>query len=232
MVFELQRWHKRFLSGVVLAPFVIGIIWAGGPLFLAFVTLCAGLCLYEWLKLSRRSSYWIIFSVIGAAYILFSFWVLYSIRMDYGVKVALLFLTMIWASDMGAYFTGKSIGGPKMSPMISPNKTWAGFIGATFFPGLCAALFILIYNLIYGLDVSKMYLFETLLAFMTVGILIGLVGQSGDLLVSWFKRHVDVKDASSLIPGHGGLLDRVDAMMLAAPVFLWIVAKHANVFPG
>lgn len=228
----LQRWHKRFLSGIVLAPAVIAIVWHGGVIFEAFIVLCAAICVYEWVQLSLRSRKRVFFSVAGTAYIVFSFWVLHQIRVGYDVKIGFLFLTMVWASDMGAYFTGKGFGGPKMSPQISPNKTWTGYAGATLSPGIAAALFVFVYNFVYGMDVTKTYLAETLVAFLAVGVLIGMAGQAGDLLVSWFKRQAQVKDAGQLIPGHGGLLDRVDAMMLAAPVFLWIVTKYANVFPG
>jgi phosphatidate cytidylyltransferase len=229
---NLTRWQKRLLSGIVLGPAVFCLIWTGGWTFLGFVILCAGICIYEWSKLSLKSEHKVIFLIIGALYIAFSFWTCYHLRARYQAKIALLFLTMIWASDIGAYVTGKSIGGPKMSPAISPNKTWAGFAGATIFPGLAAAVYIIVYDYLYNIDVSKVDIIEKSIAFMAVGVLIGIVGQAGDLLVSWFKRHVEVKDAGRLIPGHGGLLDRVDAMMLASPVFLFIVSKYSDVFPG
>lgn len=199
---------------------------------MAFVILCAAICLFEWTNLSRRSANGVLFILIGVLYISFSFWTCYHLRAHYGAKIGLLFLTMVWASDIGGYVAGKNIGGPKMSPAISPNKTWAGFAGATITPGLAAALYLMIYDYIYDIDWTKIVLFKNIIAFLAVGALIGLVGQAGDLLVSWFKRSVQVKDAGHLIPGHGGLLDRVDAMMLAAPVFLFIVSKYSNVFPG
>jgi phosphatidate cytidylyltransferase len=229
---QLSRWQKRFLSGIIIAPVVVLIVWHGSWIFLNFVILSAVICIREWVKLSLKSPHKILFSLLGALYIAFSFWTCYHLRVRYLAKIGLLFLTMIWASDSGAYLAGKSIGGPKMSPGISPNKTWAGFIGATISPGIAAAIYIMIYDHLYVTDLTKLVVIERFIAFMAVGMLIGLVGQAGDLLVSWFKRHVQVKDASTLIPGHGGLLDRVDAMMLAAPVFLFIVSKYSNVFPG
>ena len=220
----LKKWQKRLLSGIVLGPLIIAVTWKGGPMFAALIIACAAVCLYEWLQLSRRSKYALLISVLGVVYISFSFWICYKLREDHSVKIALLFITMVWASDIGAYITGKSIGGAKMTPTISPNKTWSGLIGAMIIPAIAGAIYILAYDYVY--DVAKgRDMFELFLSFIVFGAVIGLVGQAGDLLVSMLKRHVSVKDASQLIPGHGGLLDRVDAMMLSAPVYLFVISR-------
>jgi phosphatidate cytidylyltransferase len=220
----LKKWQKRLLSGIVLGPLIIAVTWKGGPMFAALMTAAAIVCLYEWFELARRSKYAILVSLLGFVYIIFSFWICYKLREHHSVKIALLFLTMVWASDIGAYITGKSIGGAKMTPTISPNKTWSGLIGAMIAPALAGAVYILAYDYVY--DVARgRDMFELFLSFIAFGALIGLVGQAGDLLVSMLKRHVSVKDASQLIPGHGGLLDRVDAMMLSAPVYLFVISR-------
>lgn len=228
----LKPWIKRVASGVVLAPIVVGIIWKGGPLFTGFTLLCALICLYEWINLSLKARHRVLLILAGIFYISASFWMFWQLREYHSIKITLLFVIMLWASDTGAYLTGKSIGGPKMSPEISPNKTWAGFAGATMFPGLAGAAYILSYNYIYDIAEAKMDIFVLIFSFVAIGALVGTVGQAGDLLISWFKRHVRVKDAGYLIPGHGGLLDRVDAMMLSVPIFLFFVTKFPYVFTG
>ncbi len=125
-----------------------------------------------------------------------------------GGRANVLFLfAVVWASDIGAYTAGRAFGGPKLWPAVSPNKTWSGALG-----GLAAALAV-------GLCVA--------LAFspwaqpgpvLVVAAVLGVASQLGDLLESAIKRHFQVKDSSHLIPGHGGLLDRLDGVLAAAPV--------------
>jgi len=124
----------------------------------------------------------------------------------------------IWASDSGAYFAGRAIGGPKMAPSISPNKTWAGLIG-----GLVSSTIVLVvYALWFGPWVSQFGIDLTIPHGATVaqlaalGAFLTISGQAGDLLESYYKRKAGVKDSGTLIPGHGGLLDRIDGLLIAA----------------
>jgi len=112
-------------------------------------------------------------------------------------------LAIVWANDIAAYAAGRSIGGPKLARHLSPNKTWAGFAGGMAASGLAGALM----GLASGAN---------LLMLAGVSLLLGLAAQLGDLAESWAKRHFGVKDASRLIPGHGGLLDRVDGLLAAS----------------
>jgi phosphatidate cytidylyltransferase len=123
-----------------------------------------------------------------------------------GANVIVLLL-IIWASDIGAYVTGRAMGGPRLAPAISPGKTWSGAIGglaAAAMTGLVASA-ILGTGPISGRPVA-------------FAMLIGVSGQVGDLFESQLKRHFGVKDSGNIIPGHGGLLDRLDAVLTAAPV--------------
>ncbi|MEQ8195983.1 MAG: phosphatidate cytidylyltransferase, partial [Rhodospirillales bacterium] len=106
-----------------------------------------------------------------------------------------------WAADTGAYLFGRLIGGPKMAPVLSPNKTWAGLIGGVF----CGACI----GVAFSLALSK----PSVLPLTAAGAVLGIVSQGGDLLESYMKRRFRVKDAGSIIPGHGGLLDRVDSLL-------------------
>lgn len=119
----------------------------------------------------------------------------------------LFLLLAIWATDIGAYAAGRAIGGPKLAPRISPKKTWAGLLG-----GMAAAALV-------GLALSPLATVSSPGAGALVAAVIAVVGQAGDLFESYMKRRCDVKDSGSLIPGHGGLLDRIDGLVMAAPVF-------------
>ena len=130
-----------------------------------------------------------------------------------GREVVFWLLAVVWATDIGAYFAGRGIGGPKLAPKISPNKTWAGLIGGM----VCAAL--------VGVGAARFLGGET--TFLAVaGLALAVIAQAGDFLESWCKRHFGVKDSSHIIPGHGGILDRVDGLLAVLPVaflYLWAV---------
>jgi phosphatidate cytidylyltransferase len=126
---------------------------------------------------------------------------------DAGRANVLFVVLVVWASDIGAYLAGRMIGGPRLAPAISPNKTWAGSAG-----GLAAAI-------AAGLGVAAALTpGAASVAVVLVAVAIGLTAQGGDLLESLIKRRFAVKDASRLIPGHGGLLDRADGLIAAVPV--------------
>jgi len=216
------RLQKRILSALILAPVTVWAVWYGDLPFLIFILLLSAISFYEWFDLSKKTPRIWLFMALGSAYIPLCFWSFYVIREKYTGYAATLFVLMVWASDIGAYFTGKFIGGPKMSTSISPNKTWAGYAGAVFFPAFL--------GLVYGLSFLPSHQLHVIFIPILAGASVGVVGQAGDLLISWFKRHAKVKDSGHLIPGHGGLLDRIDAMMLAGPVFLLVMKKFSYGF--
>jgi phosphatidate cytidylyltransferase len=116
----------------------------------------------------------------------------------------LFLLLLIWASDIGAYLVGRLIGGPRLAPLISPGKTWSGASG-----GIAAAL---------AVGWGAVWTTTGTLAWTTViALIICVIGQLGDLTESWAKRRFGVKDSGTIIPGHGGLLDRLDALIAVAP---------------
>jgi phosphatidate cytidylyltransferase len=138
-----------------------------------------------------------------------------------GFVTLIWLMAVTWATDTGGYVAGRLIGGPKLAPRISPNKTWAGLAG-----GIVGALAV-------GLVVALWFGQGNVGAILLISGVLAIVGQGGDLFESWVKRHFGVKDASSLIPGHGGVLDRVDglvAVSLAVAIFeLWI--GHSPLLP-
>jgi phosphatidate cytidylyltransferase len=120
-------------------------------------------------------------------------------------NVLFLFL-VVWASDIGAYAAGRTLGGPKLAPAISPSKTWSGAAG-----GLLASV-------VVGVAAAMAMAPGSVWRAALVAALLGLATQAGDLLESWIKRRYHRKDSSGLIPGHGGVLDRLDGLLAAAPV--------------
>ncbi len=165
------------------------------------------------------------FMSIGLVYIMLSttaiLWIyahgrLYGDGSD-GVYLILLLCSMVWATDIFAYFSGKTIGGAKMAPKISPNKTWAGLIGGMAGSAIVA--------MIFGLPKFSIGLFSTTpLYYMgLMGAVLAVIGQVGDLIVSALKRKYNLKDTGNIIPGHGGVLDRIDGLLLVSLAFALII---------
>jgi phosphatidate cytidylyltransferase len=216
------NFRLRLVSALVLIPLVLGVIWTGGPLFSVFVVMGTCLALYEWLHLARRTGAFTAYMVLGIVYILAVAFTLHTMRMDGGLVPIILLFALVWASDTDAYFTGKLVGGPKLGTPISPNKTWSGLIAAMMSPAILAGLY---HWYFVGLKFPGMWLAVIL------GATIGFCAQGGDLSVSYLKRKAGVKDSGDLIPGHGGILDRIDSLMLCTPVFYMILQWFPGVFP-
>jgi phosphatidate cytidylyltransferase len=140
-------------------------------------------------------------------------------RPDHGGRTLLWLMLVVWATDIFAYLVGRSVGGPKLAPRVSPGKTWSGLAGGVIGAAIVASL--------AGAAMGGR---AVLLA--AIGMLLAVVSQIGDLFESFLKRRAGVKDSGHLIPGHGGVLDRLDGLMLAAPVFaLLIAAAPAGTLP-
>lgn len=204
------RWRdlrQRVISAAVLAPVALACVWFGGAPFTLLVGVGTVLSIVEWARLCRP---------VGASGLLIggSAWILLAgagllwVRDDLGVgRSNLLFLMLlVWASDIGAYLVGRLVGGPKLAPRISPGKTWSGAVG-----GIAAAVLVG-----FGADgVFPAHAGPGWIAGMAM--VFCVIGQLGDLAESWAKRRFGVKDSGTLIPGHGGLLDRLDALLAVAP---------------
>lgn len=157
---------------------------------------------------------------LGVIYVTFACAVMLWVRQGdttQGLYDLLILLLIIWASDIFAYFTGKAIGGPKLAPSISPKKTWAGFWGSSVGAGTVAALMACSFVTV-PMEVLPMGGMGPV-GYFVLGFILAMFGQAGDLLISVFKRHYGLKDTGNLIPGHGGLLDRIDALLLVALIY-------------
>jgi phosphatidate cytidylyltransferase len=124
---------------------------------------------------------------------------------EYGLAATLFLVAVIWGTDIGAYLAGRLIGGAKMAPKISPGKTWSGAVGGLMIGAFCGAI------------IAGNFHAITLTALLT-GFFLSIFAQAGDLAESAVKRHLGVKDSGHTIPGHGGLFDRLDGFLAAAPV--------------
>lgn len=193
----------RLLSALVLAPPVLAATYYGSPYFDVLVAVAAVVMAWEWNRLCGKRFFWLI---AGLLYIGAPCLALVFLRGDpeAGRQTVLWMFMLVWASDSGAYAFGRLIGGPRLAPAISPKKTWAGFIGGVFCAGAVGA--------VAATVLGK----STVLPLTVVSLVMGAVTQLGDLLESWFKRHFGVKDTSNIIPGHGGILDRVDGLLAVA----------------
>jgi phosphatidate cytidylyltransferase len=129
--------------------------------------------------------------------------------------MAFLFV-IVWLTDITAYFVGRAVGGPKLLPHISPNKTWSGAIGGT------------LAGMLGGVVVASQFGIRSLVAIAVIGSLLSAVSQAGDLFESAIKRKFNAKDASQLLPGHGGLMDRLDGFVAAAVAALLIGLAHGG----
>jgi phosphatidate cytidylyltransferase len=135
---------------------------------------------------------------------------------ELGLAALLFVLAVVWATDSGAFFFGRLIGGPKLSPRISPQKTWAGAIG-----GLLTALFA-------GIAVARVAGIPVTLGLAAIAAFLSVACQAGDLFESWVKRHFGAKDSGHIIPGHGGMMDRVDGLIFAAAAAALLGAAHGG----
>lgn len=215
---------KRILSSLVLAPLAIGAVLYGNWPYHMLIALLFVISVREWTMMAGRFKHTVVIALSGIVYLLIGFASFVIIRAApvQGLTTTIVLLVTVWASDIGAYMLGKGIGGARIAPKISPGKTYAGLAGAVISGALvppCAAL--LGYPLFNETDMRVSMSVPVIYALLAlVGFFIGITGQCGDFLMSFVKRKAGVKDSGTLIPGHGGVLDRIDALLLAGPVYL------------
>lgn len=210
-----SRWGDlriRVISAVILGPSALVLLWLGGWFWNALIVAVALGLAWEWSALVRGRSGWLL-TWFGAPYIAVPTVALIWLRADGAVgRWNVLFIVLVvWASDIGAYVAGRMIGGAKLAPTISPGKTRSGAVGALF-----AAMLI-------GVAVAAGT--GSAVHAAMVALVFSVVEQAGDLFESWIKRLVGVKDSGRVIPGHGGLFDRLDGLLAAAPVAALLAAN-------
>ncbi len=207
---QMTRSQLPFLVSLFALVFLIllfGSYFVGRQSSGIAIIVLAALVLMAW-EWVRQKSTW------GGILLLYAglpFSALVDLRAGYtGLFTVLFVFACVWGADTLAYFFGKTFGGPKLAPSISPNKTWSGFIGGLVGAVLISAILTwAMYYPITGLSVG-------------LAIVLSLFSQGGDLFESWVKRRFGLKDSGKIIPGHGGLLDRVDGLIFAI-VALWLI---------
>ncbi len=203
----LKEFEKRLLSSLLLIPIAVFFIFQGSVFFIFFLSLLFLATSYEWLKMIKKNDFMKIFGII---FLFFSFYSAYFIREKSGLDFFLFILIICISTDIGGYVFGKTLKGPKLIK-ISPNKTYAGVIGSFLFSLIAGLVFI---KYIDGSDlqnINQLTLFIIILS-------ISLISQIGDLIISYFKRKAKLKDTGKILPGHGGLLDRIDGLIFVVPV--------------
>ena len=208
--------RRRLLSSLVLLPLGIALPWLPSPLFALAILLIAGAGLSEWWRISRLPSglprisrrKWRTLGVAILGLTAFSMVHLHAVT---GARGVLILCVLVWVTDIAAYACGRRWGRHKLAPGISPGKTWEGLIGAVLIAAPATAG---LYGVFYGWGAA--------LPFLPIAAVAVLLAQGGDLMESKAKRIFAVKDSGRLIPGHGGVLDRVDGFLLAAP-FLAVI---------
>jgi len=198
----------RLVSACVLFPPVLAAAFFGSPYFETLIFFASVILLFELYCTSNGKIGW---TIGGAIYIALAALSLIALRSTVGQGAITIYwlFTLVWGADTFAYFIGRRLGGPKLAPKLSPKKTWVGFFGAVLGASI-VGIFVAIY-----LGKTNVW------PLVTFSATLGIVSQIGDLIESGFKRHFQKKDMGSLIPGHGGLFDRVDGL-LAASIICWL----------
>ena len=202
---------KRILSSIILIPIALFFIIKGSFLFNFFILICFIITVYEWHNMSKNKPY----NIFGHIFLLFSFYSVYFVRNKTEEESLFLFLLILLiciSTDVGGYVFGKIFKGPKLTK-ISPKKTYAGVVGGYFLSIIFASIlnnFSYLFTTNYTLNKKEEFVFV---------LMISTVSQIGDIIISYFKRSSNIKDTGKLIPGHGGILDRIDGMIFAFPFF-------------
>ena len=205
----LQDISKRILSSIILIPTTFFFIIKGALFFNFFIIICLFVTAYEWYMMSKNKPY----HLFGYIFLLLSFYIAFLIRENLNGLILFLSIILICIlTDIGGYVFGKTFKGPKLTK-ISPKKTYAGVIGGYFFSLIFTN--ILVNN--SEIFIENYYTFG-IEEFIFV-LIISSISQIGDIIISYFKRSSKIKDSGKLIPGHGGILDRIDGMIFVFPFY-------------
>lgn len=206
-----MNFFLRLISSIILLMIVFFSLKFNFFLKLTLILFCL-ISIKEWINLNEN----IYLKIFGTIFIIFSFLSIFILR-SYENRLGLFFVVFIFliciSSDIGGYIFGKLFGGTKLTT-ISPNKTYSGVIGAYMFSIILSYVLFFYkskFNVLFELNYIVIFLLAAMLS---------TVSQIGDLIISYFKRRSNVKDTGNLIPGHGGLLDRIDGMLFVFPFFL------------
>ena len=206
----IKEFEKRLLTSLILIPISIFFVVKGSIFFIFFLCILLLVACYEWTLMSKKNNLLIL---LGIIFLFFSFYSAYEFRENENYEDFLFTITICIFTDIGGYIFGKIFKGPKLTK-ISPKKTYAGVFGSFFLP-LMAGLIVYEYEYTDQIPDAGIY-------FLMIVLFISLISQIGDLIISYFKRKAKLKDTGKILPGHGGLLDRIDGMIFVFPTFFII----------
>lgn len=216
----MSELNKRIITSIILSTIVI-ISFLNFKLLVCLLLLVNFIVLDEFIKIFRKifnkdfffQSSIILLTLIYMSYFSLVVFIFFAQSFEIN-KIKILFLLLICVStDIGGYVFGKIIGGKKITK-ISPNKTYSGLIGSFVFSYLCGYLFYIKFENLLVLEISVLYII----------FIVSLLSQIGDLLISMIKRKANIKDTGAFLPGHGGILDRIDGILLSLPIGVIILS--------
>ena len=214
---ELQ---KRILSSIILIPVSFFFIIQGSKTFIFFLSLIFLVTSLEWFKMTKNKD---LLKIFGLFFLFFSFFSTIYLRQHIGLNFFLFIIIVCILTDTGGYIFGKTFKGPKLTK-VSPKKTYSGVIGSF----LISLLFGLIYIKYFG-EKSRILMETDPIFIILLIIFISLVSQIGDLIISYFKRKAKLKDTGKILPGHGGILDRIDGIIFVMPItYLFVLPILIN----
>ena len=204
-----RNFIKRLMSSMIILPLSILFIVKGSLFFLSFLGILFFVTSYEWIKMSKKKE---LMKIFGILFLILSFYSAFQLRENLELNLFLFIILISISTDIGGYIFGKFLKGPKLTK-ISPKKTYSGVIGSLLLPVFSGLIYI-------------QYLplkFETIknefnLTFLILILSISAISQLGDLTISYFKRLSKIKDTGKILPGHGGLLDRIDGLIFVIPI--------------
>ena len=208
---------KRIFSSIFLLPIVIFIIFKGEFYFNIFLIICLIISFYEWNYIVKKN----FFKTLGFLFLIISFYSIYRLRNESNVDYVYIYFVLIIsvATDLGGYIFGKIFKGPKLTK-ISPNKTYSGVLGSYFISFILSSIYFYFFK--------HYFIKNSFIEILIIVFLISTISQLGDLTLSYFKRLSNLKDTGNLIPGHGGILDRIDGIIFAFPAFYFLT--FINIF--
>ncbi len=209
----LKEFEKRLISSIILILMTFLVVLEGKTFFYIFLFIAFLISSYEWLRMIKRND----IRFLGILFLCFSFYSAFYFR-NQNLEGFLLIILICVSTDIGGYIFGNLFKGPKLTK-ISPNKTQSGMIGGFVLSLISSSIFLLQYTNEIYIDQN---LIENDFKFVIFILLTSSVSQFGDLIISYFKRSSKIKNTGNIIPGHGGLLDRIDGMIFVFP-FVYLV---------
>ena len=216
-----KEFTKRVLSSIIIAPIALFFIFKGSIFFDFFLCVIFFVTIFEWLKMCKKLK---IIKFFGILLLFLSILAAYFLRNNYGSEIFIFVILISILTDLGGYIFGKIFKGPKLTK-ISPNKTYSGALGSLIISLIGCLIYIEYISNTSLLSYQNGYAphsAEYILLTSLIILFISFISQIGDLTISYFKRLAKIKDTGSILPGHGGLLDRVDGILFAVP-FSYII---------